>query len=332
MKAMIIGIGNIAQVHIKCLIHLNVEIVALCDIDKQRCISAAEKYDLNCKIYTDYREMIINEKADVVHICTPHYLHTEMIIDCMRNNLNVFTEKPVAISNAQMELLRTEIEKNENKLGICFQNRFSPAVIFVKEYLKDKNISGMTASLSWDRGYDYYADSNWKGKSALEGGSVLINQAIHTIDLLQYLKEMPISLVCHTSTDVLKDVIETEESAFVLFDYADGTRAILFATNTSTTYFDVTIQIQTSDGHNILIVGENLYIDGTEIELEQSNYYFGKKAWGTNHLTCIQAFYDSINNKELFPIGYEDAENAMKLLFCCYESKGKKYYIKDECK
>ena len=140
MKAMIIGIGNIAQVHIKCLKHLGYEIVAICDKVGDKCKMAVDEYDLSCRIYTDYNEMLAQEKADVVHICTPHFLHMEMIIECMKNGLYVFVEKPLAISREQMLLLEEHDFFDVSRIGVCFQNRFSPAVVYVKNLLKNKFI------------------------------------------------------------------------------------------------------------------------------------------------------------------------------------------------
>lgn len=318
MKAMIIGIGNIAQVHIKCLKHLGYEIVAICDKVGDKCKMAVHEYDLSCRIYTDYNEMLAQEKADVVHICTPHFLHMEMIIECMKNGLYVFVEKPLAISREQMLLLEEHDFFDTSRIGVCFQNRFSPAVIYVKNLLKHKKIKGAVATLAWDRGIDYYKDSDWKGKKVFEGGSVLINQAIHTIDLIRYLKGDPISVISHIFNDTLRDWIDTEESAFVIFNYDDNTRVLLTATNTSSTYFDVIIQIQANDDC-IIIIGEDLYVNGQKIETEPWDYFFGKKAWGTNHLACIKKFYEYVSGECDFPIKYHDVVKTTELLFECYE-------------
>lgn len=327
MKAMMIGLGHIAQVHIKCLIHLNIDIVAICDINIKKCEKVISDYGLLSVVYTDYHEMIEKEDAEIVHICTPHYLHPEMIKNCLNRGIKVFTEKPLAISRSQLDKLRERVNKTPGSVGVCFQNRFSPAVEYIKRYLQDRKIEGIIGSLSWDRGFDYYLNSDWKGKKEYEGGSVLINQAIHTIDLFRYLKGEPETVICHSANDTLKDIIDTEESAFALFEYPDGTRCVLNATNTSNIYFPVVIQIKTTDKHYILMTGEELFIDGRSIELVQSDLYFGKKAWGTNHLTCIRTFYEVVEKKGKFPIEFEDAVKTMDLLFCCYESNGEKVRV-----
>ncbi len=328
MKAMLIGLGHIAQVHIKCLIHLNIEIVAICDIDIEKCDKVVSNYGLTGNVYTDYRDMIEKEDAEVVHICTPHYLHPEMIQFCLKKGKKVFTEKPLAISRVQLDELKETVLKTPKSVGVCFQNRFSPAVEYLKSYLQDRKIEGIIASLSWDRGIKYYADSDWKGKKEYEGGSVLINQAIHTIDLIRYLKGEPEMVICHSANDTLKTVIETEETAFVLFEYSDGTRCVLNATNAPNVYFPVVVQIKTEDKHYILMTGEELFIDGKPIELEQSDLYFGKRAWGTNHLTCIRKFYATVEGEDKFQIEFEDAVKTMELVFSCYESNGKRQAVK----
>ena len=125
MKVGVIGIGEIAKLHLNALKETNQEIVAICDIIPERCESAIKEFSLNAKTYENYQEMIDCEKLDAVHICTPHYLHAEMIIYALNKNVNVLSEKPVAISLAQLD----EIEKASRDVISLFLQIFDNGFI-----------------------------------------------------------------------------------------------------------------------------------------------------------------------------------------------------------
>ena len=111
MRVGIIGIGAIAQLHIPALLNAEQDIVALCDIKIDRCYKAVEKFGLKAKSYDDYKEMIEKEELDVVHVCTPHHLHAEMICSALDHNVNVLCEKPIAINYEQLDMIKASVEK-----------------------------------------------------------------------------------------------------------------------------------------------------------------------------------------------------------------------------
>lgn len=141
MRVGIIGIGTVAQAHIAALIEAGQSVVALCDIDITRCEKANRDFSFRANIYSDYRQMIECETLDVVHICTPHYLHAEMICFALDRNINVLSENPMAISFEQLEQIEKSVRKSSARLGVCQQNRFRSSMRFVKEYFKDKEIT-----------------------------------------------------------------------------------------------------------------------------------------------------------------------------------------------
>lgn len=94
MKAAVIGIGVIGKVHLEVLARLNIRVTAVCDTDENKI-----KNLQGVKKYADYKKMIDEGDFDVVHICTPHYLHAEMIVYALKKNKNVLCEKPLCISH-----------------------------------------------------------------------------------------------------------------------------------------------------------------------------------------------------------------------------------------
>ena len=151
MKTAVIGIGVIGNVHLGILLDMGITPVAICDVDE----SATAKYP-QFKAYTDYMEMLDAEKPDVVHICTPHYLHAEMAIYALERDINVLCEKPLCVNREEIDAILKAEENSKAQLAVCFQNRYTPRNICVREYLKNKTVTSGFATVFWQRGADYY--------------------------------------------------------------------------------------------------------------------------------------------------------------------------------
>ena len=168
MKAALIGMGVIGKVHRDVLREQGIELAAVCDVLPERREGAKREYD-------DYREMISKESPDVVHICTPHYLHTEMIVFALEHGCNVLCEKPLTIHLADIDRIIAAEDASSGMLGVCLQNRYNPSSAFAKRYLVGKKIDRAFGEVRWHRDAGYYASGEWRGRWATEGGGVLIN-------------------------------------------------------------------------------------------------------------------------------------------------------------
>lgn len=134
MKAAIIGLGVIGKVHYDVLKRQGEDIVALCDIDAAK----LNGYD-NVKKYFDYKKMLDEEQIDVVHICTPHYLHADMTIYALERNVNVLCEKPLCIRKEDVARIIDAENKSEAMLGVCLQTDIISPVNLSKVFSKQKN-------------------------------------------------------------------------------------------------------------------------------------------------------------------------------------------------
>lgn len=330
MRVGIIGLGAIAPMHINALLDCDEQIVALCDIDKSRFEVIKRDFaseDLSgAAEYTDYREMFECEKLDAVHICTPHYLHAPMICAALEKNINVLCEKPLAISFEQLDMIEKAVKASSCKLGVSFQNRYNPTVIQLKEFLSDKTVTSGYGNLVWQRDEAYYRSGEWRGKMATEGGGVMINQAIHTLDLLQHICGMPKSLIAHTSNNTLQGVIDVEDTAYGLFKVDEDKNFVITATNASKHSFTIDIKLFV-DGHTVALIGESLLIDGVLAEKANTVPAIGKHVWGLGHLPLIADFYDCVRTGRQFPIDFYEAKKAISLVLKMYESNGKEIEI-----
>ena len=326
MKVAIIGVGAISRLHINAVLSAGGKIVSLCDISPEKCRQAQEKYHLQCSVYENYIEMLEKEELDVVHVCTPHYLHAEMTIHALKRNVNVLCEKPLAISRQELADIKAVVEKTDAKLAVCHQTRYNETNKFVKEYLTGKKIQSATGTLCWQRDAAYYSQGAWRGKMATEGGGVMINQALHTLDLLQWFCGMPISVISHTFNDTLKGVIDVEETAFGIFKTKEGCNFIVSATNSAKHSFPISIMIRTEE-ETIIILEDNIFINGKLYVKSDGLPVFGKEVWGTGHIKLIKDFYRCIETQTPFPIGYEEGKNVIELIMAMYESDGEEIFL-----
>ena len=321
MKVAVVGIGAISASHISALLASEQEIVALCDIETEKCKKANEQYKLNANIYCDYEQMLDSENLDAVHICTPHYLHAEMVCKGLSRNINVLCEKPLAISIEQLNAVENAVKNSSAQLGVCFQTRFNSSVLYIKDYLKDKQIDCASSTLIWQRTPGYYAQAKWRGTWDQEGGGVMINQAIHGLDLLQWLCGMPTSVIAHTSNLSLKDYIEVEDTAFCLFKMKNGGKIVVNATNAASFSFHVRYTFR-AGCHTVELSDNNIFIDGNLITKRDEYPIVGKEVWGTGHFNLIKNFYHCLQTGEKFSIGFDEGKNAVLLVLAIYRSNG----------
>lgn len=328
MRIAVIGCGAICPNHIRAIKETENEICALCDILPEAAKAIIERFELGAlPVYTDYKEMLDTEKPDVVHICTPHYLHPEMCVEALKRDINVLCEKPVAISYEGIDMIREALRSTKAQLGVSFQNRYEFPFKRFKE-LTSGGVKSAFGTVVWKRGADYYNSAEWRGTWKYEGGGVMINQAIHTLDMLMYNCGMPTSVIAHVSTDTHGDFIEVEDTASARFECEDGTVFHIFATNTANATTSARIEAKLESG-NVVLVTANMLLNGDELEfVKTKNSPTDKAVWGNGHAALISHFYECIESGEHFPIDLEEASKAVRLILAMYQSNGQRIEIK----
>ncbi|MFA7204860.1 MAG: Gfo/Idh/MocA family oxidoreductase [Saccharofermentanales bacterium] len=326
LKVAIIGCGTISPIHINAInLSDKAELYAVVDINNERACSCAEKN--GCKAYTDYHEMLNDSAIDIVHICTPHYLHGRMAVDSMEAGKHVLIEKPLSINRIEAEAVISTEERTGMKAGVCFQNRYNYTSKKIKEFInsgRGGKILGAKAFITWDRRADYYAQSNWRGKWETEGGGVLINQAIHTIDLLTWFLGNVESVKSQISTRLLNEVIEVENSAEGLIRFESGVNALLYATTCYCEDSPVQLNIKCEKA-DIKLSGDltiNIHGEATEIYSDNDELSVGKSYWGNSHNELIEDFYNSIINKSEFHLNTQEGYRALETVFLFYKNNG----------
>ena len=325
MKVAVIGCGNVSVMHFNALKEIpDTEIVAVADIKPERADKKAEEY--GARAYYDFDTLLENEELDCVHICTPHYLHTPMAVKALKKGINVLLEKPCSVSIKEIEELRAAEKESGKQLGICFQNRYNDCVQEAKRIIDSGEmgeVKAVRAFVTWMRDREYYSD-DWHGTLDKECGGVMINQSIHTMDLLQYLGGKCKKVTAHISTDKFGGFIEVEDTANVLLELENGATAVFYATLAFSENSDVLIELS-FENKKLRIEGEKLYSiesDGkiTEITSKNDAVYHGQRYWGSGHSALINDYYHCLKSGDKFKIDAVEGGRAAMIVASCYES------------
>ncbi len=326
MRSCVVGIGSVGPLHINALCELGEDIAALCDLKPEKCEKAKEKFGLNSLVYTDYYKMLDEIKPDVVHICLPHYLHVEYSCAALERGINVLSEKPVGINMEELDKLKAAVESSSATFGVCHQNRYNSSVRYVKELFDNQTVFSASGTLVWERDDRYYTESGWRGKWATEGGGVMINQALHTLDLLQWFCGMPNKVVANVANNTHKEIIEVEDTAFGVFKVGDKSRFVINATNSANHWYPIVFTFST-DKHEVVLSGDNIIVDGEFVVRSDGKPLYGKDVYGNGHITLISDFYDCLKTGRKFPIDVYEAEKVIKLILAMYRSGGEEINI-----
>ncbi len=327
LRVGIIGCGCIFTMHATSCDHLeNATLVGVCDIKKDRADAAAKKYNVNA--YYDYKELIDKEKPDVVHVCVPHYLHPIISRYALEHGVNVLCEKPMSIKYEDaIENVRIAKE-NGVKYGIIFQCRYNNTAKLVKENLENGKLGKVISArvvLTWCKPDSYYSLSDWKGTWDKEGGGVIIDQAIHSIDLANwFINDEPIEVQAHLSNRG-HSIMEVDDTGEGFIRYKNGATLSFWAMNNYGCDDPIEIRLLCENGKVVMSYDdvEIRFNDGTTLSTCTQNdgiyYEGGKDYWGFQHIRQIADFYDAVENDRQPQISGEEALKIQKLICEIYD-------------
>jgi len=207
----------------------NMEIGAICDIAPEKKKEAEEKYS-NVPFYHNYIDMIESGNVDAVVTTVPHYLHPEMGIEALKRNIHVLGEKPAGVYTKQVKELNEFAQaKPELTFAIMFNQRTNELYQKVKEIIDNGEIGNIRRTnwiiTTWWRPQGYYDQSAWRATWEGEGGGVLVNQAPHQLDLLQWIAGMPEKVYSNVKYGYQRD-IAVEDEVTTILDYGNGATGV----------------------------------------------------------------------------------------------------------
>lgn len=332
LRICVIGCGVISPMHL-CSVKAfdDVELVGVCDIKPDRAQGTALAY--NTKAYTDYKVMLEEQKPDVVHICVPHYLHPVISKYAIEHGINTLCEKPISIDMKDAVENVELAEKLGVHYGIIFQCRYNSPSQLVKKYIEDGTLGKVISArsvLTWCKTDEYYSWSDWKGTWDKEGGGVIIDQAIHSMDLVNwFIDSEPASVYAHYDNRG-HEIMEVDDSAEGFIKYKNGATYGFWAMNNYGCDEPIEIRLLCENGKAVLSYEEVTITlnDGTVITKCQNDAEavlegVGKEYWGLQHVRQIRQFYNAVQGKEQLEISAREALKIQKIICAVYESSRK---------
>ena len=328
LKFGIIGAGNIAPVHATAIQSIpDAELVAVADPDPKHAGAVVAQF--GGKVYSDYHDLLACSDVDVVTLCVPHYLHAPITLEAAAAGKHVLCEKPMAISLTECDAMIAACKKAGVTLGVIFQGRFEPLAIQLKEAI-DAGVLGrllwVSANVFWHRTDAYYKTAPWRGTWAHEGGGVLINQAVHALDLLLWLVGKPAQVTGRIRT--LNHQIEVEDCAMAQLEFENGQIGVVQATTIAIPGYPERIEIYGSKGSAIYHKGagqlEWHFLDASKDHLEKVEASNGAAQpmdiSPIAHTAQFKDFADAIREKRRPKVSGEDGRISIELIEAIYRS------------
>ena len=249
----IVGCGNIAHLHAQALQAIpQARLVGFCGKGAERASSLGKKYGVEWSV--DLVSFLARPEIQAVTLCTPSGTHMELGCQAAGAGKHVLVEKPIEVTMEKARRLVEECEKRKVHLGVIFQSRFLPSVEFLKRALGQERLGRIIAAdahVKWFRSRQYYESAPWRGTLALDGGGALINQSIHTIDLLQYLAG-PVHSVFGLAQRQLHHDIEGEDTAVAVVQFKNGAVGVIEGSTSIYPGFSRRVEIHGEKGSVIL--------------------------------------------------------------------------------
>ncbi|MGW7915081.1 Gfo/Idh/MocA family protein [Staphylococcus xylosus] len=316
LKVGVVGLGDISQIHIHAIQqNPKAQLIAVCDED----MTLKNKVP-HSKFYNDLNSMLDSETLDCVHICLPHHLHVSATTTCVERGVHVLQEKPLAVNAKEgLELVTLQRQFPEIKIGICFQNRYNDTFQTLNHIVRSGQygeVIGVKGLVTWFRPESYYTEKPWRGQMEYAGGGVLINQSIHTLDLMQLLCGN-IASIKGTVSQLLDYDIEVEDTASAHIKFENNANGMFFATNAN--FGNSSVELQVIFENEKLTIKDNILTrmnkQGYKIQIKEDEKLDGDKSYyGPSHGKLINQFYDCIINDEDDYIQPKDALASIAMI------------------
>jgi len=252
-----IGCSQIARTHLMALKEIpEANICGVWNRTPARMAEFADKYQV--KTYPDYQAVLNDPMVDAVLITLAPGLHVDYALQAAAAGKHIILEKPMDIDVAKCFRLIEACRKNKLGLAVIYQNRYTVAARKVKEAL-DQGVLGKVfladAYVKWYRSPEYYKSGQWRGTWEMEGGGALINQAIHTIDLVQWFMGGAVSVQGMIRT--ASHAIQTEDLGIAVVEYANGAIGVIEGSTAITPGYKERVELHGTKG-SIILEGGNI--------------------------------------------------------------------------
>jgi len=287
VRLALVGAGVIGKHHGRVVGELagRLELVAVVDLDRER----AEQLAGECggRPYTSLAEALAAEDVDVVTVCTPTGRHGEVAIEALAAGKHVIIEKPAEVTVDKTDEIIAAQRRADTLVAVISQHRFDPATEVVLAAIARGELGRLTsgvASIDWWRGQSYYDSGDWRGTWELDGGGALMNQGVHTVDLLVAALGRPVEVIATTAT-VAHERIEVEDVAAGVVTFESGALGVLHATTAAYPGLNVRLQVHGDKGSAVIDDDTLTFIHRTPTEGSAEDRAYGSQGESLNQVT-----------------------------------------------
>lgn len=263
LSVAIVGCGIIGVNHARAIaLHPDLEIVAVIDSVAEATVRLADLVETELarqrpKEFGSLGELFAAGSVDLVVICTPSGLHVQLAEEALAAGTHVVIEKPLDVSLPRARRIAELAEAAATRgqiVSVISQHRFDPASVAVASAAHDGSFGRLTsavASVAWWRSQEYYDSGKWRGTWELDGGGAVMNQGVHTVDLLVWFLGWPVEVFAQTAM-LAHDKIEVEDVAVATIRFESGALAVLHATTAAAPGLTVRLQVHGSAGSAVI--------------------------------------------------------------------------------
>ena len=326
----IFGTGLSASQHLAGIAGTaNGRVVAIAGRSAEKAQALANQWRIP-RVYGGIEELVSDSNVEVVHTCVPPDMRLTVVEACARAGKHVLIEKPMARTIAEADEIIAVCDRAGILLSALFQNRFTPLAKRLKQAVDNDQLGRIllvTLSAKWFRTAEYYIDSGWRGTADREGGAVLINQAIHSIDLLQWIMG-PVAEISGMTATTLHP-IEMEDTGVAMLRFASGAIGSIVATTVAYPGFSDRLEIHGERGTAFLIQGEGRlewHLRGEEARIETASSQVSRGVSdpaatpSQGHSDQFTDFYAAIREGRPPSITGRDGRHALEIVEAIYQS------------
>jgi UDP-N-acetyl-2-amino-2-deoxyglucuronate dehydrogenase len=258
MRFALVGCGVIAPTHVRALQQLNdrAELVYCSDVVPARATALAAEFGLRAAAYDD---VLADPTIDAVSVCTPSGLHADVGVPALLAGKHVVVEKPMEVTLEACDRLLDAQRRSGTALGVICQHRFDPASQLVKKSVTDGDLGRLILAdcrVPWYRAQEYYDSGDWRGTWELDGGGCLMNQGVHTVDLLRWICG-PVRSVYAQALTAAHERIEVEDVVCATVVFENGVLGTVMASTSAYPGFPARLAVHGTVG-GAVIEGDRL--------------------------------------------------------------------------
>ncbi|MGM0506393.1 MAG: Gfo/Idh/MocA family protein [Bacteroidota bacterium] len=330
----LVGLGNISSIHAEAVKNSRFgALTAAASSRKEKREAFADTWSL--RGFESFEEMLESDDVDLVSICTPSGTHLDYGEKAAKAGKHVVIEKPIEVTLKRAVRLLDVCRENGVQLAVIYQSRFMEPIRQMKDAIDSGQIGTpfmATASVKWYRSDDYYKEAPWRGTLDLDGGGAVINQSIHTIDLLQWMMGEVSSIQAKTGT-FTHDGIEGEDNAVAALEFASGAIGTFVASTSVRPAQPRKIEIHGTEGTARLVDNEFRLIRPGD---EESSGGDGKATGGESpmanfafepHRDQFDEIFEAIRSGNPPPVSGPESLDSLSFVEAIYRSSAEKRAI-----